>query len=135
MLLIHYFEPDDRSLSIIQASLASLLDQKTAFDFDRGPKSEAAERILRSWQFQATGKVAAASALVEVKAEHIPFGGPLGVQAVANKHIEKHGLEDTFYVVDLGNVLRMYKVTSYSRVLVSSCWGGVVVYVLCSEWR
>ncbi len=32
------------------------------------------------------------------------------MQAEACKHIEKEGLEDTFYIIDLGNVQRMYKV-------------------------
>jgi hypothetical protein len=34
----------------------------------------------------------------------------VGVQAEACKHIQQMGLEDTFYIVDLGNVQRMYKV-------------------------
>ena len=33
------------------------------------------------------------------------------MQKEACKHIEQLGLEDTFYIVDLGNVQRMYKVT------------------------
>ena len=39
-----------------------------------------------------------------------PLGGPAGVQVEALKWIEQHELEDTFYIVDLGNVQRMYKV-------------------------
>ena len=34
----------------------------------------------------------------------------MGMQLEACKHIVQQGLEDTFYVVDLGNVQRMYKV-------------------------
>lgn len=32
------------------------------------------------------------------------------MQKEACKHIEQLSLEDTFYIVDLGNVQRMYKV-------------------------
>lgn len=32
------------------------------------------------------------------------------MHAEACKNIERHQLEETFYIVDLGNVLRMYKV-------------------------
>lgn len=34
----------------------------------------------------------------------------MGVHAEASKLIVEHGVDETFYVVDLGNVLRMYKV-------------------------
>lgn len=34
----------------------------------------------------------------------------MGVHAEASKLIVEHVLDETFYVVDLGNVLRMYKV-------------------------
>ena len=37
-------------------------------------------------------------------------GGPLGMQTEACKHIENLALDDTFYIIDLGNVQRMYKV-------------------------
>ena len=45
----------------------------------------------------------------------------MGMQLEACKHIVQQGLEDTFYVVDLGNVQRMYKV----RTLRSWRCGGV----------
>lgn len=125
---------------------------------DRGLSAAEAQRMLRSWQYAATGKhSAAAAALMELKAEHIKHGklvappdlhaqylpgepqgavcfvgarlfslfisigvalmcviftgGVMGVHAEASKLIVEHGLDDeTFYVVDLGNVLRMYKV-------------------------
>jgi len=41
---------------------------------------------------------------------HISSGGPLGMQTEACKHITNLGLDDTFYIIDLGNVQRMYKV-------------------------
>lgn len=103
------------------AGLATMLDQKAeAHDaveldnwnvqpVDRGPAGAGAERIKRSWQYQSTGKVSAALALVDMKAEHIKHGGPAAIYAEASKRIAKHRLEDTFYIVDLGNVLRMYK--------------------------
>jgi hypothetical protein len=37
-------------------------------------------------------------------------GGPQGMLQKACKEISAHGLDDTFYLVDLANVLRMYKV-------------------------
>ena len=45
-------------------------------------------------------------------------GGVLGMHAEACKNIQRHQLEgETFYIVDLGNVLRMYKVIPQRRVL------------------
>lgn len=38
----------------------------------------------------------------------------MGIHAEACKHIEQLRLDDTFYIVDLGNVLRMYKVKMLS---------------------
>jgi ornithine decarboxylase len=37
-------------------------------------------------------------------------GGPDGVKSVATKLIEQHQLDDTFYIVDLANVVRLFKV-------------------------
>lgn len=34
----------------------------------------------------------------------------MGMKAEAMKHIVRHQAEDTFYIVDLGNVARMFKV-------------------------
>ena len=48
-------------------------------------------------------------------------GGALGIQAEACKQIVHRRLEDTFYVVDLGNVLRMYKVIEGGG---RPVWGG-----------
>eukprot|EP00955_Chlamydomonas_euryale_P036745 350545-Chlamydomonas_euryale.AAC.1 len=36
-------------------------------------------------------------------------GGPLALEQVALRHISHHDLEDTFYVVDLGNVQRLFR--------------------------
>jgi len=76
---------------------------------DRGPAA-ADPGLLRSWQYAATGKVATANVLTELKCEHIKSGGPQGVIEKACREISTHSLDDTFYIVDLGNVLRMYKV-------------------------
>lgn len=69
-----------------QAGSAALLDLKTeaqdvvtldnyAQPVDRGPSAAEAQRMLRSWQYAATGKhSAAAAALMELKAEHIKHG-------------------------------------------------------------
>lgn len=37
-------------------------------------------------------------------------GGPAGIRAEALKYISERNMDDTFYVVDLANVLRMHKV-------------------------
>lgn len=37
-------------------------------------------------------------------------GGPQGMIEKATREIVRHGLDDTFYMVDLANVLRMFKV-------------------------
>jgi hypothetical protein len=37
-------------------------------------------------------------------------GGPEGVKSVASQLITQHQLDDTFYVVDLANVVRLFKV-------------------------
>lgn len=66
--------------------------------------------LLRSWQYQVSGKLAVAKVLREIGVEHIKSGGPAGMQAEAVKHITQHQMEDTFYMVDLGNVTRMFKV-------------------------
>lgn len=69
----------------LQVGIASMLDLKAepqdvvALDnyvqpVDRGPDP----RVLRSWQYQVTGKVAAAQVLQELKAEHIKTGTASG---------------------------------------------------------
>ncbi|KAJ9508522.1 hypothetical protein QJQ45_012069 [Haematococcus lacustris] len=70
---------------------------------DRGPS------LLGSWQLKATGIPAAAAVLRDLKVERIKSGGPGGITQKACKEIAALGLDDTFYVVDLANVLRMYK--------------------------
>lgn len=40
---------------------------------DRGP-TVAEQKLMRSWQYAVTGKVAAAAVLAELKAEHIKHG-------------------------------------------------------------
>ncbi|KAF5840290.1 ornithine decarboxylase 1 [Dunaliella salina] len=62
-----------------------------------------------SWQYQATRNVAAAAVLHDLKAEHLPSGGPRGVERKAIQEIARRHFEDTFYIVDLGNTTRLYK--------------------------
>lgn len=65
---------------------------------------------LRSWQFAVTGKLAAAQVLADLEAKHITNGGPKGAQAVAEEYILDHkGCDDSFYIIDLGNVNRMLR--------------------------
>ncbi|KAG2440307.1 hypothetical protein HXX76_004416 [Chlamydomonas incerta] len=86
------------------------LDTWSAQPVDRGPAAAAPDpKLLRSWQYQVTGKLATAQVLVDVKAEHIKSGGPTGMKQEAIKHIVRHKPDDTFYVVDLANVQRMFK--------------------------
>ena len=69
----------------MQASVTSILDQKVeASDVvmldsfvqpvDRGPSLAEAKRLMKTWQYAVTGKVAAAAALSELKVEHIKHG-------------------------------------------------------------
>lgn len=44
-------------------------------------------------------------------------GGPEGIKAMASKMITQHQLDDTFYIVDLANVVRLYKVWCVSLVV------------------
>lgn len=57
-------------------------------------------------------------------------GGPDGVKGVASKLVEQHQLDDTFYIVDLANVVRLFKVCAPARscalVQWGECGGGVV---------
>lgn len=77
---------------------------------DRGPApAKAPYDILRSWQYQVTGKVDAAQVLQELKVERLESGGAIGIKTKACELIRQNKLDDTFYVVDLGNTLRMYK--------------------------
>eukprot|EP00798_Chlamydomonas_sp_ICE-L_P029191 gene29191-31091_t len=106
----------------LQLAVASTLDAKAQPEevvdldhyvqpVDRGPAfgGSDVQRLLRSWQYQVSGKVAAASVLTDFAVEHIPHGGVNSIQKEASKLIEKHDLDDTFYLIDLGNVLRMFK--------------------------
>jgi len=95
--------------------VAAMLDGKEGGVFagpplDRGPAPAGPDlKMLKSWQYQVTGKAAAAAVLQEVKAVHIKHGGPVGIAAEATKYIREHKLDETFYVVDLANVHRMFK--------------------------
>ncbi|GLI59190.1 hypothetical protein VaNZ11_001024 [Volvox africanus] len=86
------------------------LDNWNVQPVDRGPAAAAPDpKLFRSWQYQVTGKLATAQVLVDLKAEHIKSGGPAGMKQEAVKHILRHKPDDTFYVVDLANVQRMFK--------------------------
>lgn len=50
------------------------------------------------------------SSLCSLSHACIGAGGPDGVKGVATKLIEQHQLDDTFYIVDLANVVRLFKV-------------------------
>ena len=54
------------------------------------------------------------------------------MQAKACKEIVTHGLDDTFYIVDLANTLRMYKV---QRPPSLSLPGAALVRPLPGDWR
>ncbi|GLC37285.1 Mitochondrial 2-oxoadipate and 2-oxoglutarate transporter [Pleodorina starrii] len=86
------------------------LDNWSVQPVDRGPAPAAPDpKLLRSWQYQVAGKLATAQVLVDLKTEHIKSGGPMGMKQEAIKHIVRHKPDDTFYVVDLANVQRMFK--------------------------
>ncbi|MEW5298294.1 MAG: hypothetical protein WDW36_001434 [Sanguina aurantia] len=72
---------------------------------DRGPVPGA--DLLHSWQYQMTGKATAAQVLLDIKADLIESGGLLGMHGVAGKFISQNQLDDTFFIIDLGNVMRM----------------------------
>lgn len=38
------------------------------------------------------------------------IGGPRGIEQKASKEIARHQFDDTFYIVDLGNTTRLFKV-------------------------
>ena len=51
------------------------LDSWSVQPVDRGPAPAAPDpKLLRSWQYQVTGKLATAQVLVDLKAEHIKSG-------------------------------------------------------------
>lgn len=52
----------------------------------------------------------AASLLLRCSCCGADAGGPEGVKGVASQLITQHQLDDTFYVVDLANVVRLFKV-------------------------
>ncbi len=70
----------------LQHGVSSLLDLKAepqdvvnldsfVQPVDRGPAAAAeAQRLMRTWQYQVSGKVAAAAVLSDIKAEHIKHG-------------------------------------------------------------
>ncbi len=61
----------------LQASDVVMLDKYTQ-PVDRGP---AAQRLMKSWQYKVTGKLAAAAVLTELKIDHIAHGEgePFGI--------------------------------------------------------
>ncbi len=63
--------------------------------------------VRKSWQYKGTGKASAAAVLASFHARHVPSGGPRGLRAEAAALIEKHQLDDTFYIYDLGNTARL----------------------------
>mmetsp|Transcript_26356 Transcript_26356/g.78254 ORF Transcript_26356/g.78254 Transcript_26356/m.78254 type:complete len:510 (-) Transcript_26356:202-1731(-) len=65
--------------------------------------------VRHKWQYAATGRAAAAAVLIDLKVEHIAHGGADGIAEVARRHITNNKLEDNFYIVDLGNVQRMFR--------------------------
>ena len=58
---------------------------------------------------QITGSARAAAVLAEFKARRIPAGGPRGMAAQAAALIAQHSLDDTLYIYDLGNTMRLFK--------------------------
>ena len=54
---------------------------------DRGPSLAEAKRLMKTWQYAVTGKVAAAAALSELKVEHIKHGEmPMQMQMNREMH-------------------------------------------------
>jgi ornithine decarboxylase len=74
---------------------------------DRG--SEADAKVLSSWQLHHTGKVAAAGVITDLGTTHVKSGGYQGMSEQGLKFILEHDLDESFYVMDLGNVLRLLK--------------------------
>lgn len=68
----------------------------------------ASEYMKSSWQFQKTGRAAAAAVLSSFDTENISQGGPQGIRDYAMAQIHKLNIDDTLYVYDLGKVVRMY---------------------------
>jgi hypothetical protein len=83
-----------------------------------GSEAAAFEHLRGSWQLAAVGRTAAAAVLADLGAAHIPYGGREGIKTVASGLISEHRLDDTFYVMDLANVVRLYKVGGGGRRLV-----------------
>lgn len=70
---------------------------------------QAAQLLRDSWQYKVTGRASAAAVLADLKTEHTQSGGQEGVTQFATDVLTRHKLDDTFYVYDLGNVVRMFK--------------------------
>ncbi|WIA09197.1 hypothetical protein OEZ85_008607 [Tetradesmus obliquus] len=66
-------------------------------------------KVRGSWHLAAVKKPAAAAVLMDLKVQRVSHGGPEGVKGVASQLITQHQLDDTFYVVDLANVVRLFK--------------------------
>jgi hypothetical protein len=69
----------------------------------------ATEVVQRSWQYQVTGSAAAAAVLADLKVRRVSHGGPEGMKRAASALIRAHGLEDTTYVYDLANTVRLFR--------------------------
>lgn len=77
---------------------------------DRGPVAGASDaKYMGTWQHQATGKLAAAAVLAEFNTTRTKSGGLAGMASTALSYVKQHKIDDTFYVVDLGNTLRLLK--------------------------
>ncbi|KIY94504.1 ornithine decarboxylase [Monoraphidium neglectum] len=69
----------------------------------------ATDFVKKSWQYKATGSVSAAAVLADLHVRRVPHGGPEGMKRVAAGLIKANALDDTTYVYDLGNTLRLFK--------------------------
>lgn len=86
------------------------VEDKEAADPTRAAKVRAATEVVKkSWQFQATGSVAAAAVLADLHVRRVPHGGPEGMKRVASGLIKAHHLDDTTYVYDLANTVRLFR--------------------------
>ncbi|KAI8467817.1 MAG: pyridoxal-dependent decarboxylase [Monoraphidium minutum] len=89
---------------------AASAEEGASADPVRAAKVQAATELVKmSWQYKATGSVAAAGVLADLGARRIPHGGPAGMKRVAASLIKAHGLDDTTYVYDLGNTVRLFR--------------------------
>lgn len=79
-------------------------------DPERAARAAAArERVAASWQYRKTGSAPAAAVLASLGAKWLPAGGPQALTDTGSALIAAHGLDDTFYVYDLGNTVRLWR--------------------------